>query len=387
MPASLPHIIFTVTNDLTCDQRMIRICSTLAEAGYRITLIGIQGKQSLPLPPVNFDQIRMPLRFLRGKAFYLEYQIRLYRLLKKLARPSVNPVNPVAICGIDLDTLLPCYLISLKYDIPRVYDAHELFTELTEVKKRPWISFAWILLEKWLVPRFRKGYTVNGFISQAFRSRYGVQYEVIRNMPFRRNPLPGMEKELADLRLPARFFLYQGAVNEGRAFEYLIPAMQCISIPLVIAGDGNFMEQLKQLITMNRVSDKVILTGKLPPALLHRVTPLAFAGITLFENTGLNQYYSLANRFFDYVQAGIPQIVCAYPEYNHLLDQFEVGVPVHDITAPAIAEAMNKLLDDDVLYQKLQHHCVSAAREWCWENEADRLRLFWKAVFLHPGGH
>ena len=28
----------------------------------------------------------------------------------------------------------------------------------------------------------------------------------------------------------------------------------------------------------------------------------------LLENTGLSYYYSLANKFFDYVQAGVPQL-------------------------------------------------------------------------------
>ena len=35
-------IIFTVTNDLTYDQRMLRICTTLAKENYEIQLVGRQ---------------------------------------------------------------------------------------------------------------------------------------------------------------------------------------------------------------------------------------------------------------------------------------------------------------------------------------------------------
>ena len=43
------HITFTVTTDLTYDQRMIRICTSLAAAGYAITLVGRKLQSSIPL--------------------------------------------------------------------------------------------------------------------------------------------------------------------------------------------------------------------------------------------------------------------------------------------------------------------------------------------------
>ena len=38
------RIVFTVTNDLTYDQRMHRICTTLQDAGYQVTLVGFTKK-------------------------------------------------------------------------------------------------------------------------------------------------------------------------------------------------------------------------------------------------------------------------------------------------------------------------------------------------------
>ena len=54
-------------------------------------------------------------------------------------------------------------------------------------------------------------------------------------------------------------------MNEARAFEYLIPAMKWINCKLVICGDGNFMDQLKQLVKDNAVEDKVELKGMFSP--------------------------------------------------------------------------------------------------------------------------
>src|SRR5205085_12248823 len=110
-------LIFAVTNDLSYDQRMIRICTTLAHAGYKVTLFGRKVPSSIPLLPRPYHQYRTHCYFNKSFLFYTEFNIRLflYLLWKKAD----------LVCAIDLDTILPCYLISAIKNIPRVYDAHE----------------------------------------------------------------------------------------------------------------------------------------------------------------------------------------------------------------------------------------------------------------------
>ena len=74
----LGALIFTVTTDLTYDQRMIRICTSLANAGYNVTLVGRKLKASLPLTTQPFLQKRLFCFFEKGKLFYAEYNIRLF---------------------------------------------------------------------------------------------------------------------------------------------------------------------------------------------------------------------------------------------------------------------------------------------------------------------
>jgi glycosyltransferase involved in cell wall biosynthesis len=114
------------------------------------------------------------------------------------------------------------------------------------------------------------------------------------------------------------------------------------------------------------------------------LTPKAFAGLTLFDPTGLNQYHSLANRYFDYVQAGIPQVCVGYPEYQALQQQFEVALLIDQPTPHGIAEAMNKLLNDNVLYERLRQSAIVAGSQWNWDRESGRLVAFWNEILpLH----
>ena len=100
----MKKIFFTVTNDLTYDQRMIRICSSLANAGYQVCLVGRQRPHSKALRQQPFEQKRLKCFFERGKFFYLEYNIRLFFFLM-FQRFD-------AICSIDLDTILPGFYVS-----------------------------------------------------------------------------------------------------------------------------------------------------------------------------------------------------------------------------------------------------------------------------------
>jgi glycosyltransferase involved in cell wall biosynthesis len=357
-------IFFTVTNDLNYDQRMIRICTSLSQNGYEVTLVGRKIKNSITLPDLPFTQKRLPCFFEKGKLFYAEYQLRLFffLLFKKMD----------AICAIDLDTILPCYFISVSKKIPRIYDAHELFCEMKEVVSRPAIYKAWKGIERFTVPKFKHGYTVNSIIANEFNTMYKLEYEVIRSM--------SVLKEMPVIIKKEKYILYQGAVNEGRSFETLIPAMQWVNAPLIICGDGNFMQTTKELVKQYGLENKVIFKGKLRPSELREITQQAYIGTTLFENTGKSNYFSLANRFFDYIHAGVPQICVDYPSYKEVNNLHEVAVLIKNLEPEHIAGAINELLNNEELYNRLRNNCLNARKEYNWQEEEKKLVRFYHKI-------
>jgi glycosyltransferase involved in cell wall biosynthesis len=344
---------------------MHRICTSLAENGYAVTLVGLKLKGSVALREEKFRQKRINCLFKKGKLFYAEYNLRLffYLLTRKMD----------AVCAIDLDTILPLLYISKIKKIPRVYDAHELFTGLKEVASRPLIKKLWTAVEKKAVPQFSFGYTVSESIAEEFHRRYGVKFKVIRNM--------SRLKEFDQKQSSHKFLLYQGAVNEARAFEQLIPALKQIDCKLVVCGDGNFMDRLKALIKENKVDDKVELKGMLSPADLWTIAQQAGIGMGVAENMGINQYLALPNKFFDYIHAGLPQIAMNFPEYQRINQQFEVAILLDDIAPERIAEAVNNLLHNTVLYERLRQNCLQARRVLNWQQEEKSLLDFYQSVF------
>lgn len=364
----LKRIVFTVTNDLCYDQRMQRICTTLAKVGYDVLLIGRKLKDSKNLNRELYQQKRFFCFFSKGLLFYAEYNLRLFFYLLF--------IKADATCAIDLDTILPCYFVSMIRKKKRVYDAHELFTEMKEVISRPGIKKIWMKIEKIAVPSFQYGYTVSQSIAEEFKQRYKVVYEVIRNVPVKKKANPPATKNSC-----LKIIIYQGAVNEARGLENLILAMEFIEAELHIYGDGNIYKRIETLIVQKGLREKIILKGKLSPEELKAITGNAEIGINLVEPYGLNQVYSLANKFFDYIHASVPQVTMDFPEYKKINDAFEVAILIPGTGEKEITNAINQLLNDPVLYKKLKNNCIAASEVYNWQQEEKKLIEFYAKIF------
>jgi glycosyltransferase involved in cell wall biosynthesis len=119
------------------------------------------------------------------------------------------------------------------------------------------------------------------------------------------------------------------------------------------------------------------------PYELKRLTPTAYIAVMLFEGTGLNQYQSLGNRFFDYIMAGVPQICVNFPQYKAINDKYEIACLINDTKPETIAKALNNLLNNTVYYDKLQSNCLLARQELNWESEERVLINFYKSLFYN----
>lgn len=363
----MKRIIFTVTNDLTYDQRMIRICSSLAGAGYEVLLVGRKKKNSIPLKDQPFKQKRLFCYAQKGKLFYVEYNIRLFFFLL-FSRAKI-------LCAIDLDTILPCFGVAKIKDIPLVYDAHEYFTEVPEVVDRFWVKKIWSWVAELTIPNLRYAYTVGEGLAKIFSKKYKIPFEVIRNVPF------AQTERKEKLVSHKKVILYQGVLNEGRGLEQAIEVMQYLEgAELWLAGEGDLSEELRALTDEFNLNHKVHFLGYIRPEELRKITPQAYIGLNLLENKGLSYYFSLANKAFDYIQAEVPSIQMSFPEYVALNEAHDIFVLVDDLTIASLRQAMQQLLSNANLHARLKENCYTAAQELTWEKEAQKLIAFYKRI-------
>ncbi len=360
----IKKIVFTVTNDITYDQRMERICTTLSENNYDVYLIGFLKKRSVKLETKTYKQTRLPVLFKKGKLFYLEFNFKLfwYLLFKRFD----------IYCGIDLDTLLPVFLNARLKGKLIVYDAHEYFTELPEIVDRPIIKKMWLRLEKYLLPKIKYNYTVGAAIGEILSQKYQQPYTIIRNVP--------VYQEEKENHFIQNYILYQGALNKGRGLEPLMQAMAFIDAELYIAGEGDLSAELRDFASTLPHANKIRFLGYVRPSELKKYTLEAKIGVNFIENIGLSYYYSLSNKFFDYIHAGLPQITMDYPEYASLNAKYHVALLIADLKPNIIATSVNSLLQDAMFYSQLKQNTVIAAKELNWQKEELSLIQFYDGV-------
>ena len=392
------RIIFTVTNDLRYDQRMLRICTTLSAAGYEVALVGRHLSTSIPLQNQPYQQIRLKhLLFTAGKLFYLEYNLRLlfFLLFQRFD----------AICSIDLDTSIPGIIAAKIKNKPHLFDAHELFTHTPEVARRKSIQKIWEAVQKFTFKHTNAAFTVGPAIAQYFEEKYNRPVAVVRNMPIKSGatnpkttnqarteinklnsdninpPSPAWQSKIDALQ-GQRFILYQGALNEARGLEALIQAMSEIPAILVLAGEGDLSQTLRNLTQSLNLEHKVIFLGMIPPNELPQLTKQAYIGYNVSQNAGLSYFLSLNNKFFDYTKALLPSLINPFPEYLALMKEFEVGLPTEP-TLEDIVKQANQLFTDQLLYDKIKSNCKLASEKWTWENETPTLVNIFQQTCQH----
>ena len=348
-------VILSVTNDLTIDNRLHKVCSTLHNAGFDVLLVGRQRPTSLILQQRDYKTHRISMLFDKGKLFYLEYNFKLFWFLL-FQKCDILTAN-------DHDVLLPNFLVSKFRSKKLVFDCHEYFTELPELVERPFTRSIWVLLEKSIFPFLKEFSTVNQTIATIYSEKYCKKVVVIPNVP-RRN------KQIANLStFDSRILLYQGNVHPARGIELMIEALVFLEdVTLWIVGNGDIFEKIKALAGELNVLHKIKFFGQIPLEELSVLTTQASIGLSLEESFGLNSTYSLPNKFLDYLQAGLPVIVSDLPELTAITEKNEVGIVLKERNAKQLAKEISFLLNDNEKYSTFKANTINIANQLCWEN-------------------
>jgi len=264
-----------------------------------------------------------------------------------------------------MDTLPGSRLAAILKRKPVIFDSHEFFSEVPELQKNRWKKNFWKFLEKKLIPGCDVKLTVSPGLIELYKERYHCHFGLLRNLPFKnRTPVPPV------IQSPHPVILYQGSLNIGRGLKETIQAMQYLPGYIFrIVGDGDCVEELKSLTSTLGLEDRVEFTGPVPFEELHRHHKNVMVGMCLLQNLGLNYYYSLPNRIFDYMQTGIPVIASDFPDMAKIVNEYETGLLMADMTPRHIAEAIRESCENLEWRRTWEETLPEAARKLCWENE------------------
>lgn len=353
-------MLISVSNNYLYDRRMQRIADELSK-DFDITIFAVKTKLNTASKvsfPYHVHHVSLP--FKKGVLFYFFLNVRLFLFLL-FKRYDV-------VYSVDLDTIGACSLSKIFSNYKLVFDAHEYFTEVPELEGKMMKKKIWTKIGQFGTKRSDLCFTVNEPLSQILGKKYQTDFHVLRNMPF------SLKNEALDITEKERIILYQGAVNKGRGIEEAIQAMkQLPDYKLMIIGEGDLYERLSNHVMEDNIHN-VVFTGYVTPDQLNNYTKRAHIGLNLIASYSLNYYYSLANKFFDYVQNQVPSINMNYPVYAKLNAQHQVSVLIESLEVEQLVNAVYRLNNPE-FYSKLKEQCFQASQVWTWENERNKLSL------------
>lgn len=428
-PDARPRIVMAVRNPVVHDARVIREAETLSAAGYSVVVFGLArrgyeereqraGVRILRITPggraigsvrhlIN-DPLRLSrlwARFVRGRRRRIGAPLgrwdpplveriltgihhvskRLFtralsglvawRFQVEVAR-AASKLDPDVVHFHDFSTIWAGYLTARHTGAPLVYDAHELYAHqnLPRFTRRRRVFVE--AVEGFVGRRARAVVTVSESIADYLAEKYGIARPVVVLNT------PALRTAPAEVDVPAPFsdprpkMLYLGGIVRGRGLEQVIRATALLpEAILIIMGPvvrPDYVEELGGLISSLGIDDRVWILPPVPPEDVTAVAAHATIGLVMINNICLSYFFSMPNKLFESLHAGLPVVASDFPDIRRVVHEHEVGLLCDPDDPAAIAEAAKSLLTDPD-YEAWRERARSAAKHFSWDIESRKL--------------
>jgi glycosyltransferase involved in cell wall biosynthesis len=395
------HIVMTVTSNLVHDNRVRREAETLAAHGYDVTVfshiapadvdrLGWQDHPRLQAVPVGRPawQRQQGLTRTRHHAADLLRWGGSAAILEAAQDRAADVYH-----AHDLDTLPAAAALAQHHRSRLVYDSHELFVDQLDLGPRA-REFSWpsrlkqwvarqnyARLERALVGRADGVIAVSQASAAELARRYAIaQPTVLLNTPPFQDWQAGstLLRDRLGLAVTQRIVLLQGAVLPDRGQVELVESLVHLPahVVLVFLGFnlGTFQPAVRAAVTRLGLEARVHFLDALPASELLAATASADVGMILLAGHNKNHRYTLPNKLFEYMMAGLPFVATDWPELGRLVRLTGAGVTIPHLAPPAIAAGILEVLADDTRRATLRAAGLHAARtEYNWEHQSQNL--------------
>jgi glycosyltransferase involved in cell wall biosynthesis len=268
---------------------------------------------------------------LRHFLVLLEFSLKLLPLSLKIRPKLIHCHDTIALfLGIILKPLTGAKV---------VYDAHELESNRNGLKKSlgkivfGFEKFAWKFIDGFI--------TVSPSILKWYKTNLGEKQSVIiLNSPeikkFKINHKINFRKKLK-IQLSKKIFIYNGIIGPGRCIKTLLRVFQDSRIRshIIFLGYGDWVPYIKEAQKNN---SKIHYHKAVSHDEVVALTKTADIGLCLIENISLSDFFSLPNKLFEYIFAGLPILASKNPDIEKLVKKYNLGTVCEDTFENIFAE-------------------------------------------------
>jgi len=299
------------------------------------------------LPMIRLSLPRRPWEHGVGKIFLLlRYAWKLLVALRSF-RPAVIHCH-------DIGPLIPCYLLGRLLGARVVYDSHELWEGYIDQAPMPRsLRILAITAERAVVRRVDAVIVVSDSIADRVANRMKISRPlVLRNIPEVQASMSRalvLAEVIPELKGSHLTVIYHGMVAIGRGIGVLIEEMERLrgkGIHLVVIGDGPDLDRMRHHVETKGLNPIVHFLAPVPSASLLATIAQADIGSALTLPLSWSYEFSLPNRLFECLAAGLPVIASDLTEIGALIRKHKVGILVPPGSVSSLVASLEGVVAD-----------------------------------------
>ncbi len=299
--------------------------------------------------------------------------------------------SPEIVHAHDFNTLPAARMIHEKLKIPYIYDSHELWVDRNRGKTPiTYEEKIWeIHYERESIKKAAGAITVCEKIAQHLGQFHGVADPVvIRNTPYRVH----FEKGKFDLRQKLGLTdkdvigLYVGKITYNRGVMGILEALPHVhpDLKFVLLGyfDTNFAIEFWKKVDLLNLKNRVFHYGPVPTGEVSSWASSADFSVVSMDPICLSYFYTLPNKFFESIQAGLPILACRLPELENHIRKYGCGALFDNYNHDSLVANLQKLTVDQTFRRELNANIQRAQEELCWEQERNVLFKLYEKLLM-----
>lgn len=313
------------------------------------------------------------------------------RDFRRRAVREITAWGPALVHAHDANTLEIAVDVRRRTGAPFIYDAHELWEERNRLRSDTAAQRERQLLDR-ATMQMSGSVTVSPSIAEWMVERYELTESpvLVRNIPMAPAGIVdssrGRLRELTDLAPSTKVVTYVGGITSGRGIDEAISVLGLLpdNVHLVLLGQGTAkaVAEFTALAERQGVGHRVHLAGSVPSDEVSSAAADADVSLVFTQPKNLSYKFSLPNKLFESIHAGLPVVASALPDVTELVERYAVGKVVGHDDLEAMAAAIMSVVDDPASYREAARR---ATLDLSWEHEMERLHELYDRVLASPG--
>lgn len=252
--------------------------------------------------------------------------------------------------------------ISKKFKTPNILSLHggDIYDPTKKFSPHKWLIFR--LCIKYVLNHSDYVIAQSGNTKENAQKYYHSKKTIqIIPLPYQKVEFDAASREIMGLNASDTYLISVGRLVRRKGYDYLLQAMAKINKPnlkLIILGEGPEKDNLEKIIKENGLEDKVIM-----PGFVSENKKFQYLNCSdIYVLSSVHEGFGIVLQ--EAMQVGLPIVSTNYGGQVDIVKENENGILVENRSAAALAQGINRLINNKELMHKMRQNNLKKVKEF-----------------------